>query len=96
MWSSERMPKHYSTKPRNPTLFFLNILFYWSGEKGLLDLGGGGGRFLTFGFKYIFFRFWVLGSRGGCLWIFKKKLFWGKGVGVVVRLHNQMFIIEGV
>ncbi len=29
--------------------------FYWSGEKGLLDLGGGGGLFLTFGFKFYFF-----------------------------------------
>jgi hypothetical protein len=55
MWSLERMPKHYSTKPRNPTPFFLNILFYWSGEKGLLDLGSGGDLFSTFGFKYIFF-----------------------------------------
>jgi hypothetical protein len=73
--------------------FFRIFLFYWLGEKGLLDSGGGGGLFLTFGFKYIFFRFWVLGSRGGCLWIFFKKMFWGKGVGVVVRLHNQISII---
>ncbi len=50
--------------------FFRIFLFYWLGEKGLLDSGGGGGLFLTFGFKHIFFRFWVLGSRGGCLWIF--------------------------
>jgi hypothetical protein len=33
------------------------------GEKGLLDLGGGGGLFLTFGFKYTFFRFSVVGFR---------------------------------
>ncbi len=39
--------------------FFRIFLFYWLGEKGLLDSGGGDGLFLTFGFKYIFFRFWV-------------------------------------
>jgi hypothetical protein len=50
--------------------------------KRALDLGGGGGGlFLTFGFKYLFFRFWDLGSRGGCLWIFKKKIVLGERGG---------------
>jgi len=46
-------------------VFFKNIFILLVGEKRLLDSGGGGGLFLTFGFKYIFFMFWVL-EEGVC------------------------------
>jgi hypothetical protein len=42
---------------------------------------------------YICFGFKVLGFGEGCFWILFFLLFWGKGVGVVVRLHNQISII---
>ncbi len=62
--------------------FFRIFLFYWLGEKGLLDSRGSGGLFLTFGFKYIFFRFWVLGSRGfRVCGFFLKNVLGGRGWG---------------
>jgi hypothetical protein len=58
--------------------FYLEDFFLWSGEKGLLGLGGWGwSLFKIWNFFYCF-KFRVLGSGGGCFGFFKNR-FGGKG-----------------